>query len=269
MDDIRDKLLADTDEIKGYQDWLYFDEFVSIAIEDLAEERDISKTEMFHTFAKTKMGKNIGRCNPGLFLAFDVGPEQIAQMYNEREAKAREKIQFDSKKSYRASHVLFEPATQQVIEQVKTICKKQPDYIDYSLSAESVLAEHPELSDNQKTDLTLILSKFKDEYPRNYIIKTIENSKTIGYLQLMQTDTITPSIVLYVQNDARENGYGYDALMAMITALQEESVYTALYFIANTADAASISLAEKCPLQKKVMNCPELEQFVKMYRIEL
>lgn len=85
----------------------------------------------------------------------------------------------------------------------------------------------------------------------------------------MQTDSITPSIALYIQNNANGNVYGYDALMAMITALQEESAYAALYFIANAADAASISLAEKCPLQKKVMNCPELEQFVKMYRIEL
>ena len=269
MDDMRDKLLADIDEIKGYQDWLYFDEFVSIAIADLAEERGISKTEMFHIFARTKMGKNIGRCNPGLLLAFDVGPEQIAQMYNEREAEAKEKIQFYSEKSYRGSYVFLEPATQQVIEQVKATAKKHSDYIDYSLSAESVLAEHPELSDSQKTDLTLILSKFNDEHPRNYIIKTIENSKTIGYLQLIQTDSITPSITLYIQNNARENGYGYDALMTMITALQEESAYAALYFIANAADAASISLAEKCPLQKKVMNCPELEQFVKMYRIEL
>lgn len=85
----------------------------------------------------------------------------------------------------------------------------------------------------------------------------------------MQTDSITPSITLYIQNNTRENGYGYDTLMTMITALQEESADAAFYFIANAADAASISLAEKCPLQKKVMNCPELEQFVKMYRIEL
>lgn len=85
----------------------------------------------------------------------------------------------------------------------------------------------------------------------------------------MQTDRTTPSIILYIRTDARRKGYGYDALMSMIAALKEEPIYAALYFVANAADTACIHLAEKCPLPKKALECPELEQFVKVYRIEL
>lgn len=112
-------------------------------------------------------------------------------------------------------------------------------------------------------------TKVEDNQPCNYIIKTIDDSETVGYLQLMQTDRTAPSVILYIRPDARRKGYGYDALMAMIEALKEESVYAALYFIVNAADAAKTHLAEKCPFPKKALECPELGQIVKVYRIEL
>ncbi len=76
---------------------------------------------------------------------------------------------------------------------------------------------------------------------------------------MQQTDRTTPSVILYIRDDARRRGYAADhALMATITSLKEESVYAALYFVVNAADAASIHLAEKCPLSKKVMKSAEL-----------
>ena len=261
--------------ITDYKSWLFFDEFVSYALDDLTRERNISKAEMLREFTKIPFGRNIGTCDPKLLLAFGITPDQIALMFDEAEKKAEESGTFppvpQSKEPsfIKGESVLLKPATQEGIAHLKAEYKLLPGYVDYALSVDNIKAEHPNLAESKLTDLTLILSKTEDKQPHNYIIKTAADSETVGYLQLMQTDRTTPSIILYIRDDACRRGYGYDALMATITSLKEESVYAALYFVVNAADAASIHLAEKCPLSKKVMKSAELEQFVKVCRIEL
>ena len=196
-------------------------------------------------------------------------------MFDEVEKKAEENgtlppvLQSKEPSCIKGESVLLEPATQEGIDHLKDEYKLLSGYIDYALSVDKIKKDHPALTESKLTDLTLILSKLEDKQPHNYIIKTVADSETVGYLQLMQTDRTTPSVILYIRDDARRKGYGYNALMAMITALKEESVYAALYFVTNAVDAASIHLAEKCPSPKKVLDCPELGQFVKVYRIEL
>ena len=261
--------------ITAYKTWLFFDEFISYALDDLARERRISKTEMLREFTRIPFGKNIGKCNPKLLLAFGITPDQIALMFDEAEKKAEENgtlppvPQVKAPSCIKGESVLLEPATQEGIDHLKDEYKLLSGYIDYTLSVDKIKKDHPALTESKLTDLTLILSKPEDKQPHNYIIKTVADSETVGYLQLMQTDRTTPSVILYIRDDARRRGYGYDALMATITSLKEESVYAALYFVVNAADVASIHLAEKCPLSKKVMKSAELEQFVKVCRIEL
>ena len=261
--------------ITAYKTWLFFDEFISYALDDLARERRISKAEMLREFTRIPFGKNIGKCNPKLLLAFGITPDQIALMFDEAEKKAEENgtlppvPQVKAPSCIKGESVLLEPATQEGIDHLKDEYKLLSGYIDYTLSVDEIKKDHPALTESKLTDLTLILSKPEDKQPHNYIIKTVADSETVGYLQLMQTDRTTPSVILYIRDDARRRGYGYDALMATITSLKEESVYAALYFVVNAADVASIHLAEKCPLSKKVMKSAELEQFVKVCRIEL
>lgn len=261
--------------ITDYKAWLFFDEFVSYALGDLARERNISKAEMLRVFARIPFGKNIGKCDPKFLLAFGITPDQIALMFDEAEKKAEENgtlppvPQVKAPSCIKGESVLLEPATQEGIDHLKDEYKLLSGYIDYTLSVDKIKKDHPVLTESKLTDLTLILSKPEDKQPHNYIIKTVADSETVGYLQLMQTDRTTPSVILYIRDDARRRGYGYDALMATITSLKEESVYAALYFVVNAADVASIHLAEKCPLSKKVMKSAELEQFVKVCRIEL
>ncbi len=261
--------------ITAYKIWLFFDEFISYALDDLARERRISKAEMLREFTRIPFGKNIGKCNPKLLLAFGITPDQIALMFDEAEKKAEENgtlppvPQVKAPSCIKGESVLLEPATQEGIDHLKDEYKLLSGYIDYTLSVDKIKKDHPALTESKLTDLTLILSKPEDKQPHNYIIKTVADSETVGYLQLMQTDRTTPSVILYIRDDARRRGYGYDALMATITSLKEESVYAALYFVVNAADVASIHLAEKCPLSKKVMKSAELEQFVKVCRIEL
>ena len=261
--------------ITAYKTWLFFDEFISYALDDLARERRISKAEMLREFTRIPFGKNIGKCNPKLLLAFGITPDQIALMFDEAEKKAEENgtlppvPQVKAPSCIKGESVLLEPATQEGIDHLKDEYKLLSGYIDYTLSVDKIKKDHPALTESKLTDLTLILSKPEDKQPHNYIIKTVADSETVGYFQLMQTDRTTPSVILYIRDDARRRGYGYDALMATITSLKEESVYAALYFVVNAADVASIHLAEKCPLSKKVMKSAELEQFVKVCRIEL
>lgn len=261
--------------ITAYKTWLFFDEFISYALDDLARKRRISKAEMLREFTRIPFGKNIGKCNPKLLLAFGITPDQIALMFDEAEKKAEENgtlppvPQVKAPSCIKGESVLLEPATQEGIDHLKDEYKLLSGYIDYTLSVDKIKKDHPALTESKLTDLTLILSKPEDKQPHNYIIKTVADSETVGYLQLMQTDRTTPSVILYIRDDARRRGYGYDALMATITSLKEESVYAALYFVVNAADVASIHLAEKCPLSKKVMKSAELEQFVKVCRIEL
>lgn len=261
--------------ITDYKSWLFFDEFVSYALDDLTRERNISKAEMLREFTKIPFGRNIGTCDPKLLLAFGITPDQITLMFDEAEKKAEENgtlppvPQSKEPSCIKGESVLLEPATQEGIDHLKDEYKLLSGYIDYALSVDKIKKDHPALTESKLTDLTLILSKSEDKQPHNYIIKTVADSETVGYLQLMQTDRTTPSVILYIRDDARRRGYGYDALMATITSLKEESVYAALYFVVNAADAASIHLAEKCPLSKKVMKSAELEQFVKVCRIEL
>lgn len=261
--------------ITDYKTWLFFDEFISYALDDLARERRISKAEMLREFTRIPFGKNIGKCNPKLLLAFGITPDQIALMFDEAEKKAEENgtlppvPQVKAPSCIKGESVLLEPATQEGIDHLKDEYKLLSGYIDYTLSVDKIKKDHSALTESKLTDLTLILSKPEDKQPHNYIIKTVADSETVGYLQLMQTDRTAPSVILYIRDDARRRGYGYDALMATITSLKEESVYAALYFVVNAADVASIHLAEKCPLSKKVMKSAELEQFVKVCRIEL
>ena len=261
--------------ITDYKSWLFFDEFISYALDDLTRERNISKAEMLRVFTRIPFGKNIGKCDPKLLLAFGITPDQIALMFDEAEKKAEKSgilppvPQVKEPACIRGEFVLLDPTTQERIAHLKAEYKLLPGYVDYTLSVDNIKAEHPNLAESKLTDLTLILSKAEDNQPRNYIIKTVADSETVGYLQLMQTDRTTPSIILYIRDDARRRGYGYDVMMATITSLKEESVYAAFYFVVNAADAASIHLAEKCPLPKRTLECPELEQFVKVYRIEL
>ncbi len=261
--------------ITDYKSWLFFDEFVSYALDDLARERNISKAEMLRVFTRIPFGRNIGTCDPKLLLTFGITPDQIVLMFDEAEKKAEEngKIppvpQAKESSCISGKFVLLESTTQECIGHLKDEYKLLPGHVDYTLSVDKIREEHPDLAESKLTDLTLILSKAEDKQPYDYIIKTNVNSETVGYLQLMQADRTVPSVILYIRPDARRKGYGYDALMAMIEALKEESIYAALYFVTNTANTASIHLAEKCPLPKKVMKSAELEQFVKVYRIEL
>lgn len=275
MSDIENMLPSGNGNITDYKAWLFFDEFISYALDDLARERNISKAEMLRVFTRIPFGRNIGICAPKLLLAFGITPDQITLMFDEAEKKAEENgtlppvPQVKEPSCIKGESVLLEPATQESIDQLRDEFKLLPGHVDYTLSVDKIREEHPDLAESKLTDLTLILSKAEDNQPHNYIIKTVAASETVGYLQLMQTDRTTPSIILYIRTDARRKSYGYDALMAMITALKEESVYAALYFAANAADTMSIHLAEKCPLPKKTLECPELERFVKVYRIEL
>ena len=275
MNNTENALPSDSGNITEYKTWLFFDEFISYALDDLTRERNISKAEMLREFTKIPFGRNIGTCDPKLLLAFGITPDQIALMFDEAEKKAEENgtlppvPQVKEPSCIKGESILLEPATQEGIDHLKDEYKLLSGYIDYALSVDKIKKDHPALTESKLTDLTLILSKTEDNQPHNYIIKTAADSETVGYLQLMQTDRTTPSVILYIRDDARRKGYGYNALMAMITALKEESVYAALYFVVNAADAASIHLVEKCPLPKKVLECPELEQFVKVYRIEL
>lgn len=275
MNNTENTLPSGNGNITDYKAWLFFDEFISYALDDLARERNISKAEMLHVFTRIPFGKNIETCDPKLLLSFGITPDQIALMFDEAEKKAEENgtlppmPQTKEPSCIRGKLVLLESTTQESIGCLKDEHKLLPGHVDYTLSTDKIKEEHPDLAESKLTDLNLILSKAEDNQSRNYIIKTVANFETVGYLQLMQTDRTTPSIILYIRFDARSRGYGYDALIAMITALKEESVYSALYFVANAADTASIHLAEKCPLPKKVMKCSELEQFVRVYRIEL
>lgn len=275
MNNAENTLPSGSGNITDYKTWLFFDEFISYALDDLARERRISKAEMLREFTRIPFGKNIGKCNPKLLLAFGITPDQIALMFDEAEKKAEENgtlppvPQVKAPSCIKGESVLLEPATQEGIDHLKDEYKLLSGYIDYTLSVDKIKKDHPALTESKLTDLTLILSKPEDKQPHNYIIKTVADSETVGYLQLMQTDRTTPSVILYIRDDARRRGYGYDALMATITSLKEESVYAALYFVVNAADVASIHLAEKCPLSKKVMKSAELEQFVKVCRIEL
>lgn len=275
MNDTGNTLPSANGSITDYKARLFFDEFISYTLDDLARERNISKAEMLRVFTRIPFGRNIGTCDPKLLLAFGITPDQIALMFDEAEKKAEENgtlppaPQIKEHSRIRGKFVLLEPTTQELINRLKEEYKLLPGHVDYTLSADKIKEEHPELAESKLTDLTLILSKTEDKQPHNYIIKTAADSETVGYLQLMQTDRTTPSVILYIRDDARRRGYGYDALMATITSLKEESVYAALYFVVNAADAASIHLAEKCPLSKKVMKSAELEQFVKVCRIEL
>ena len=275
MNDTENTLPSGSGNITDYKAWLFFDEFISYALDDLARERSISKAEMLRIFIRIPFGKNVGKCDPKLLLAFGITPDQIALMFDEAEKKAEGNgilppvPQAKDSSFIKGESILLEPATQESIDGLKEEYKLLPGHVDYTLSVDKIKEEHPDLTESKLTDLTLILSKTEDNQPRNYIIKTAVDSEAVGYLQLMQADRTTPSIILYIRADARRKGYGYDALMAITEALKEESIYAALYFVTNVADAASIHLAEKCPLPKKTMECPELEQFVKVYRIEL
>ena len=202
---------------------------------------------MLREFTKIPFGRNIGTCDPKLLLAFGITPDQITLMFDEAEKKAEENGTLPPS-SIKGESVLLEPATQEGIDHLKDEYKLLSGYIDYALSVDKIKKDHPALTESKLTDLTLILSKLEDKQPHNYIIKTVADSETVGYLQLMQTDRTTPSVILYIRDDARRRGYGY---------------------VVNAADAASIHLAEKCPLSKKVMKSAELEQFVKVCRIEL
>ena len=275
MNNTENALPSDSGNITEYKTWLFFDEFISYALDDLTRERNISKAEMLREFTKIPFGRNIGTCDPKLLLAFGITPDQITLMFDEAEKKAEENgtlppvPQVKEPSCIKGESVLLELATQEGIDHLKDEYNLLSGYIDYALSVDKIKKDHPELAESNLTDLTLILSKTGDNQPHNYIIKTVADSETVGYLQLMQTDRTTPSVILYIRDDARRRGYGYDALMATIASLKEESVYAALYFVVNAADAASIHLAEKYPLPKKVMKSAELEQFVKVYRIEL
>ena len=275
MNNTENTLPSSSGNITDYKAWLFFDEFISYALDDLARERSISKGEMLRVFTRIPFGRNIGKCDPKLLLTFGITPDQIALMFDEAEKKAEENgtlppmPQAKGPSCIKGESVLLEPATQESIDGLKEEYKLLPGHVDYTLSVDKIKEEHPDLAESKLTDLTLILSKAEDNQPHNYIIKTVADSETIGYLQLMQTDRTAPSIILYIRTDARRKGYGYDALMAIVAALKEESIYAALYFVANAADAASIHLTEKCPLPKKTLECPELEQFVRVYRIEL
>lgn len=275
MNNTENTLPSSSGNITDYKAWLFFDEFISYALDDLARERSISKAEMLRVFTRIPFGRNIGNCDPKLLLTFGISPDQIALMFDEAEKKAEENgalppmPQTKEPSCIRGKFVLLESTTQECIGHLKTEFNLLPGHVDYILSVDKIKDEHPDLTGSKLTNLTLILSKTEDNQPRNYIIKTIADSETVGYLQLMQADRTAPSIILYIRTDARRKGYGYAALMTMITALKEESVYAALYFVTNAIDVASIHLAEKCPPPKKVMACPELEQFVRVYRIEL
>lgn len=275
MNDTKNTLPSGSGNITDYKAWLFFDEFISYALDDLARERSISKAEMLRVFTRIPFGRNIGKCDPKLLLAFGISPDQIALMFDEAEKKAEKDgvlpsvRQVKEPSCIRGKFVLLEPATQKRIGHLKAEYKLLPGYVDYTLSLDKIKEEHPDLAGSKMTDLTLILSKVEDKQPRNYIIKTIADSETVGYLQLMQADRTAPNLILYIRTDAHRRGYGHDALMSMIAALKEEPIYAALYFVTNAADAASIHLAEKCPLPKKTLECPELEQFVKVYRIKL
>lgn len=275
MEPNKNEKFPGSESITGYKAWQFFDEFISYALDDLARERNISKAEMLRIFTSIPFGKNIGKANPQILLAFGVSPDQITMMFDENEAEAEKPetlptaAQPKEPVAIKGKSILLEPASDETIDGLKEEYKSLPGYIDYALSKDEIVEKHSELSKSKIIDLTMILSKFKDENPRNYTIKTLTDSETVGYLQLMQADTVTPSVSLYIRDDARGNGYGYDALMAMIAALKEESMYAALYFVANAADTASVHLAEKSPLPKKTLECSELEQFVRVYRIEL
>ena len=70
MNNAENTLPSGSGNITDYKAWLFFDEFVSYALGDLARERNISKAEMLRVFARIPFGKNIGKCDPKFLLAF-------------------------------------------------------------------------------------------------------------------------------------------------------------------------------------------------------
>lgn len=90
MNNAENALLSDSGNITEYKTWLFFDEFVSYALDDLARERNISKAEMLRIFTRIPFGKNIGTYDPELLLAFGITPDQIVLMFDEAENEAEE-----------------------------------------------------------------------------------------------------------------------------------------------------------------------------------
>ena len=90
MNNTENALPSDSGKITNYKTWLFFDEFVSYALDDLARERNISKAEMLRIFTGIPFGKNIGTYDPELLLAFGITPDQIVLMFDEAENEAEE-----------------------------------------------------------------------------------------------------------------------------------------------------------------------------------
>ncbi len=135
-----------------------FDEFISYALMTWQGTENL-KAEMLREFTRIPFGKNIGKCNPKLLLAFGITPDQIALMFDEAEKKAEENgtlppvPQVKAPSCIKGESVLLEPATQEGIDHLKDEYKLLPA-IDYTLSVDKIKKDHPALTESKLTDLT-------------------------------------------------------------------------------------------------------------------
>lgn len=102
---------------------------------------------------------------------------------------------------FRTEHLAVVPAEQDLIEQINTANSKYPDNIDYSDVLSRVSSTHPELTTE---DLEKILAFTRSQITaENEVFAVVlrENGKTIGYFQVLNQSSKTPSIGIGLLHD--------------------------------------------------------------------
>ena len=164
---------------------------------------------------------------------------------------------------FRTEHLAVVPDEQDLIERIDAANSKYPDNIDYSDILSRVSSTHPEVSTE---DLERILAFTRLQITAEnevFAIVLRENGKTIGYFQVSNQNSKTPSIGISLLHDYQHLGYGTELLHAAVDTFRCVKKYTELKCHVWAANAASIGLIEKAG---GVLNSPEFEHQHLFYR---
>ena len=137
------------------------------------------------------------------------------------------------------------PDEEDLIECIDTSNSKFPDSIDYSEAFSKTVSAHPEVTtdDLQKTlAFTRSLITAENEV---YAVTLRNNSKIIGYFQVLNQNSATPSIGIGLFRDYQRQGYGTELLRAAVDAFSRMGKYTELKCFTWAANTASIGMIEK------------------------
>lgn len=165
--------------------------------------------------------------------------------------------------AFRTEHLAVVPAEQDLIEQIDTANSKYPDSVDYSYVLSRVSSTHPEVNTE---DLEKILAFTRSQITaENEVFAVVlrENSKIIGYFQVLNQSSKTPSIGIGLLHDYQHLGYGTELLHAAVDTFRCVKKYTELKCHVWAANAASIGMIEKAG---GALDKPEFEHQHLFYR---